>query len=137
MFGCQHEVMNADHFLLSHNSLAWISAKMTVAPVIKMESDPKVDGILKLYSKSEYGEAIMSGTFISVESGHKLIYSWNWEGTEEDTKVDVTFQDNQLGSLVSIIHSGFTSIQSKDMHDSGWDSYFKGLEAKIKQTGFY
>ncbi|MEP1097015.1 MAG: SRPBCC domain-containing protein [Cyclobacteriaceae bacterium] len=115
---------------------AWLSPLMTIDPVTKIECDPVVGGELKLYSKSEYGDGVMSGKFALVEPGEKLMYSWHWEGSEETTQVNVQFLKIEEGTEVQIVHSGFISNESKEMHDSGWDHYFRSLEDKIRQTGF-
>ena len=69
----------------------------------------------------------------------ELLYSWHWQGSDETTLVNVEFSSEQGGgggSKVHIVHTGFTSEESREMHDSGWDHYFKSLEEKIKEKGF-
>ncbi|MEQ9064872.1 MAG: SRPBCC domain-containing protein [Vicingaceae bacterium] len=113
---------------------AWVSPEMTIEPVVKIESDPKINGHFKLYSKSEHGEGVMSGKFIEVEQDKKLKYTWHWEESPEKTEVTVEFLENAGRTTVELMHKGFTTIESKEMHDAGWDHYFKSLEDKIKQT---
>lgn len=111
---------------------AWISDNMVIAPVVKLEIDARIGGVYKLFAESPDGIFIMPGAFVEVVPNSKLVYSWQWEGTEEETLVEVNFKENAEGSVVELTHSGFLSQESFDSHSAGWDSHFKGLIAKIQ-----
>ena len=110
---------------------AWISKDMVIAPVVKLEIEAKVGGVYKLFAESPDGIFIMSGLFQEIEPNARLVYSWQWEGTEEETTVEVCFNDSSTGSQIDISHIGFLTKESYDNHATGWDSHFKELISLI------
>ena len=114
---------------------AWISPEMVIPPITKIESNPIIGGVYKLYSQTSDGVGIMNGQFQSLIENEALIYSWHWEGANEHTLVTVIFKEieNRGGTNINIEHTGFQSEESKAMHSFGWDSYFSQLEKKILQ----
>lgn len=113
---------------------SWVSEDMLVEPAIRIESEPKVGGHYKLYSSSLAGEAVMNGVFKEVIPNQKLHYSWHWEGSDETSYITVEFREEEGLTIVDLHHYDFKTVESRDMHDWGWDSYFEGLIAKIKST---
>jgi len=110
---------------------SWVSEKMVVYPAIKVESNPVAGGHFKLHAESPQGVFVMIGAFIEVVKHQKLQYTWHWEGTEEKTVVTVHFVDQDGGTRIDLNHTGFTSKESREAHDSGWDSYLEGLTQTI------
>lgn len=110
---------------------AWISPEMAIAPVTKIECNPVVGGIFKLFAESDEAVGIMIGVFEEVTPSEKLKYSWQWEGSEEKSVVKVQFIEEKGHTLVQLEHSGFVTQESKDAHDAGWDSYINGLIRNI------
>lgn len=110
---------------------AWVSPDSVIEPITKIESNPVEGGIYKLYSESPSGTAVMLGEFKEVVPNEKLEYTWHWEGSDEKTLIRVEFKEREGETHVAIEHNGFLTEESKEMHDTGWDSYLKGLESKI------
>jgi len=106
---------------------AWISPKMIVPPITKMYCEPVKGGKLILYSKPSFGISVMQGRFIEVISNKKLVYTWAWEDSGEETLVTVKFNEASEGCKILLEHAWFQTKESKEMHDSGWDNYIKGL----------
>jgi uncharacterized protein YndB with AHSA1/START domain len=92
-----------------------------------------VGGDYKLYAESPDGIFTMSGVFKEVHQNCKLVYSWQWEGTEEETIVEVIFKESLGGSIVKLRHAGFLSQESLDSHAAGWDNHFNGLVDKVQK----
>lgn len=111
----------------------WISKNMVIAPVVKLEINAVVGGDYKLYAESPDGIFTMSGVFQEVNPNSKLVYSWQWEGTEEKTIVEVIFKERIGGSIVELRHAGFLTQESLDSHATGWDNHFNGLFDKIQK----
>ncbi|MEP4094474.1 SRPBCC family protein [Reichenbachiella sp.] len=111
---------------------AWVSPDMTIPPVTKIESNPVLRGVFKLWAESPEAVGIMTGIFEDVICNEKLKYTWQWEGSEEESLVSVEFEQDGNQTTIHLEHSGFLSQESKDAHDVGWDSYVDGLVAKIK-----
>ena len=111
---------------------AWISPEMLISPAIKIEVDPVVGGHYILHAESDLGVFIMRGEFLEIVPGKKLSYTWWWEGTDENTIVNVGFSTTNDATTIYIEHSGFLTSESKERHEVGWDHYVGELEKKIK-----
>ncbi|MFY0599988.1 MAG: SRPBCC domain-containing protein [Cyclobacteriaceae bacterium] len=110
---------------------AWISPSMIIPPATKIEVEPIVGGKYHLYAESESATFIMKGIFLEIVPNQKLMYTWQWEGTDEQTVVTVAFSENPNGCTINLEHEGFVSDESIKNHSEGWDSYVSGLEERI------
>lgn len=110
---------------------AWISDKMVVAPITRIESDARIGGQYILHSQSPQGSVRMLGKFTDLIPNERIEYTWQWEGTTEETLITVTFTSREERTYVEVRHQGFQTVESLEMHDSGWDSYFNALIAMI------
>ena len=113
---------------------AWVSPEMTIEPVTRIECNPVTNGNFTLCTQGEYGEGVMNGKFKLVSPNHKLVYSWKWTHSDEETEVTVVFNAGADGTLIEVNHTGFDSNESRDLHDAGWDHYFNNLQEKIRQV---
>lgn len=113
---------------------AWISEDSVVPPVTKIFSNPVVGGEYILETRGSHPLSVvkMIGEFLEVEKNSRLKYTWHWEGIEETTIVTVDFLEVDRQTQVNILHEGFLTEESKQMHDSGWDSYWAGLIEILK-----
>ena len=108
---------------------AWISSNTVIPPATAMEIDPHVGGHYRLIIDTPDFKSRCEGAFSVVEPEQRLVYTWQWQGDDEVTEIDVRFAAGDDGTRVSITHSGFTDEKSRINHDHGWDSFFIGLEA--------
>lgn len=103
----------------------WISPKTIISPATSLEIEAKIGGIYKLEIP---GGASMNGKFIIVEPNRRLVYSWQWQGDSEITKVEIKFSSNNAGTEVKIVHSDFATEQSLKRHGNGWKNYMQGFQ---------
>ena len=73
----------------------------------------------------------MNGVFSEFSENTHVRYSWQWDGSEEATEIDVTFAGHPDGTEIRLTHSGFQSAESREMHSTGWDSYIDGFKAHL------
>ena len=70
------------------------------------------------------------GTFVEVEPGRRLVYTWGWEGDEQQppgtSTVTVTLEPAEGGTTVRLVHEGLTPEQEEG-HSSGWDHFMERL----------
>jgi uncharacterized protein (TIGR03086 family) len=70
------------------------------------------------------------GTFLEVEPGKRLVYTWGWEGVAElppgASTVTVTLEPADDGTTVTIVHEGIPSALEAD-HNAGWDHFLARL----------
>ncbi|MEP2532254.1 SRPBCC domain-containing protein [Shimia sp.] len=108
---------------------AWISSDTVIAPASRMLVEPAPGGRYQLFMEGPDGGASTLGVFHKVEHNARLIYTWEWNGDGAVSLIDVTFRANEGGTVITLAHRGFTSADSANMHDSGWDAYISGLVA--------
>jgi len=106
---------------------AWVSNDTVIPPATEMDIKAEVGGHYRLTAVGDGFTAKNAGTFISVEQGRRLVYSWNWQGDEEITRVEVDFNPHPEGCELHLRHGKFTSKESLENHDNGWNSYVAGL----------
>jgi uncharacterized protein (TIGR03086 family) len=70
------------------------------------------------------------GTFVEVEPGKRLVYTWGWEGDEAQppgtSTVTVMLEPAEGGTRVRLVHEGLTPPQEKEHHE-GWDHFLERL----------
>ena len=110
---------------------AWTSSDTVVEPVTRHEVDLRVGGKIRLFIETEEMTSVMEGEFKEISKPDKLIYTWEWVGSGEVTTVEVRFEATEGGTEVTVVHTGFTSQDSKETHDSGWDSYLEQLAERL------
>lgn len=108
----------------------WTSPSTIVAPVTAVEMDPRVGGRVRVSTGGDPA-ADLTGTFVRAERPSRLVYTWRWGDSEEETLVDVTFTDTGGSTLVEVRHSGFLDDESMSNHLNGWVTYFDGVGAAL------
>lgn len=106
---------------------AWVSSDAVIPPAKALAINPVVGGEYKLVT--DFATAI--GVFETVEPNRRLIYSWRWQTDPASTKIDVRFDADDSGALVTLHHSGFSNEDTRRMHEEGWRSYLAGLDAYL------
>lgn len=109
----------------------WVNEDTVVAPAERMEIEPRVGGAYRLFMP---GGGVMTGEFSEFVENERVRYSWNWVGSDENTEVDVTFDNHPDGTEVQVTHSGFHSETSYNNHAAGWDNYIDGFTAHLKNN---
>ena len=74
--------------------------------------------------------ATAGGTFVEVEPGKRLVYTWGWEGDEAQppgtSTVTITLEPAEGGTTVRLVHEGLTPDQEVQHHE-GWDHFMERL----------
>ena len=107
---------------------AWTSSDAVVPPATRLDLNPVVGGHIKLFMETPEKTASAEGIFFLVEPDRRIRYTWEWNRDGEITEIQVTFEDYEAGTHVTLLHSGFQSEESRDRHIEGWDNYVGGLE---------
>lgn len=107
---------------------AWVSSDSVVPPATSMLVEPWVGGHYRFFCDTPEFKASTDGTFSIVEANERVVYTWQWEGEDTVTEVDVRFSDvDGGGCVVDLVHTGFADDDSQARHDAGWDAYVAGL----------
>lgn len=71
-----------------------------------------------------------SGTFVEVEPGKRLVFTWGWEGNDAlapgSTTITLTLEPTEGGTTVHLVHEGLTPEQEVG-HNDGWDHFMERL----------
>lgn len=71
---------------------------------------------------------IIGGKYQEVVTNERLVFSWQWEGNPNATKVTVLFKalDDERSAL-ELIHSEFNDQETCDKHNMGWNGCLMNL----------
>ena len=72
------------------------------------------------------------GTYHEVTIPSRLVYTWKWDGDEEESLVTVEFRSRGRGCLLKIEHSRLGSQASRDGHSQGWHECLAGLDQLLQ-----
>lgn len=108
---------------------AWVSSDTVIPPATSMDVLPEVGGHYRLVMQTLDFSGKNEGRFLQVKPGEQVVYTWEWNGDGEVSTIDVRFSECDVGTLISLHHTGLESAESVKNHDSGWDSYIEGLQA--------
>ena len=87
-----------------------------LAPVV--EVTPGIGGGLRVVSEAA-GMGV-TGRFAEVEEPHRFTTSWQWDGDEDSTEVEVQLVADDAGTEVVVTHAGNPSQQAVADHTQGW-----------------
>lgn len=100
--------------------------------------DPRPGGIYRFVFYFPDGRVVpVIGEYRIVEPPRKLVFTWTWE--EPDpwagivTLVTVKFVPANGGTRVEVQHGQLTTVNMKQMHESGWDATLSRLEPLFAQ----
>lgn len=113
---------------------AWTSSETVIAPATRMDISPVLGGHYRLFIETPEMSSSNQGTFLEVISNEFLRYSWEWDHNGEVTEIAVIFKHHTGGTEINLSHKGFTNLESRSMHDSGWDSYVDALTTLVAKS---
>ncbi len=69
-----------------------------------------------------------AGTFVEIEPGKRLVYTWSWEGDDSPgtSTVTITLEPAEGGTTVRLVHEGLTPEREAG-HQEGWDHFMARL----------
>lgn len=100
---------------------AWLDSKIPGTPFHENKRlivDLKVDGLWYWL----FNEVAHYGRFIEIDRPGRIQHSWMSRKTlGEETVVTVTFQKKGEGTVMTLVHSGFTTDAMAQAHMNGWN----------------
>ena len=88
--------------------------------VAKAEADPRVGGRYDIVMTNDMGEVPHWGEYREIDRPRRLVFTWNSPHASEDSLVTLTFEPENSGTLVTLVHEKFPSEGSRDGHSKGW-----------------
>jgi uncharacterized protein YndB with AHSA1/START domain len=95
-------------------------------PVV--EVTPGIGGGLRVVSTAA-GMGV-TGRFHEVEEPHRFTTSWQWDGEDATTEVEVQLVADDAGTEVVVMHSGNPTRQAVEDHMAGWNDCLGRLVAR-------
>jgi uncharacterized protein YndB with AHSA1/START domain len=85
---------------------------------LKVQADVRVGGDWV----AEMGPHVVRGTYLEVEPPHRLVFSWRWDGTDDEpTRVEVSLSEVADGTRMLLSHTGFADAEDAANHRTGWE----------------
>lgn len=104
---------------------AWTRAELLVqwyCPnpqlALKVDADVRAGGSYVV----EMGPHVVRGTYLEVEPPHRLVFSWQWDGSDDEpTRVEVVLSEVPDGTRMLLSHTGFATAEDAANHRMGWE----------------
>ncbi len=108
------------------------SDEMTV-PIADV--DLTIGGRYRLQMRNSDGDNhTIVGTYEEIVPNEKLVFSWQWEGSDLVTRVTVALRALAEGHTeLTLTHDGFPDAQIRDKHQQGWGGCLGRLERALSE----
>lgn len=73
---------------------------------------------------------IVAGVYQEIIPEEKLVFTWQWQGDEDNEETLITLSFRSLGDSeteLTLLHERFGSEESRDNHAQGWEGTFNQL----------
>ena len=102
--------------------------------VPSLEADVREGGSYRITMLEASGEKHTTyGTYKEVVPGKRLVHTWQWEGSEEETLVTIEFHARgERTTEVVVTHERFTTTQAKEAHNKGWNGCLQNFESWLE-----
>jgi glutathione S-transferase len=112
---------------------AWYGPEGFTVPSVAI--DPKPGGKYRIEMHSPEGSVhVITGQFREVSRPEKLVFTWAWldgAGVGPESLVTLTFKDKGGATEMTLVHSGFATVEARDAHNGGWTSSLECLTAML------
>lgn len=62
----------------------------------------------------------VAGEYVAVEPPRRLVFTWQWDGEEDETLVTVELTAAGAGTELVLVHERFADDAQRDEHAKGW-----------------
>ena len=90
------------------------------------EFDPRPQGTFSISMHGGEGPHDVEGTFLEVVENERIVHTWQGPSGGE-TKVTITFEPVDAGTLVELTHEEFDSAEAVQSHVEGWVGIYDKL----------
>jgi len=97
------------------------------------EADVRVGGRYRVTMQGGECEFnVTGGVYREVIPNHRLVFTWQWEGTDLETLVTLEFRSVSANETeLTLTHEGFDNESTRDKHGEGWNGCLVNLEAFV------
>lgn len=85
-------------------------------------ADVRPGGRYRIVMEGPDGERhVITGEYQAVVLDERLAFTWQWEGSEAVTQVEIAFRAIDASSTeLNLVHTRFMAVEARDMHGKGW-----------------
>lgn len=104
-----------------------------------VEMDARPGGTYRSRIRSPEGkDSVMTGLYKEVVAPERLVFSFAWEDENgkpgHETMVSLTFAEAGGKTKLTFHQAMFETVESRNNHQSGWNSSFDRLEAYLRNA---
>jgi uncharacterized protein YndB with AHSA1/START domain len=122
-----------DAWLNADQIAKWIGPRSIRAETKGLE--PKVGGRYRIHMRGVDGGdgPIVAGVYREIVRPERIVFTWAWETAHshgmsgQETLVTLTFRTVAGKTEMTIRHELFSTKESRDSHNQGWDASFDKL----------
>jgi uncharacterized protein YndB with AHSA1/START domain len=105
--------------------------------IVEAETDLRVGGTWRvLFGPSREEMYLEHGVFEELDPPHRLVYTTLYEFPDGrlpfDTRVTVTFEAHDGGTLLRLVDTGYPSEEQRAAHESGWPGFLDAFERTLE-----
>ncbi len=98
--------------------------------VASMDLRPGGDYRIEMVRTSGEVHAV-SGRIVDVEEPTRLSMTWQWDGVDNESYVEVSFRETQGRTTVTIDHSRLLDQADAERHSEGWNGCLASLTENL------
>ncbi len=108
--------------------------------VLEASADARVGGKYRIVMTGHDGARhAVGGEYQSIDRADFLAYTWSWQIDEPSpqikTLIEVTLTPKDDGTHLHMRHSGFPDADTRDAHNTGWQSVYNHLSDYLDPAG--
>lgn len=125
-----------DAYTDAEQQTIWFSILDTEPGIVEIDTDLRVGGVQHAKWGPSSDQLFWEDqTFLEIDRPHRLVTSSHGgtpEGVTMDTRIEITFEEQGDGTLVSVLQTGFPTAELRDMFSTyAWVGAFDRLEAYL------
>jgi len=103
--------------------------------VASVQVDARVGGSFHVVMASDRGRHDHRGQYLEISRPQRLRFSWVSPATNgEETIVTVTFEPNEEGTRLTLVHLGLPDATGAARHEVGWQSILRKCQEALDEA---
>jgi uncharacterized protein YndB with AHSA1/START domain len=74
------------------------------------------------------------GHYTVIEPPRRLAFTWTWDGEDQETLINLSFEEAAGTTTVRMTHSGLRDSESVRRHEHGWSNCLDNLERALAEA---
>jgi uncharacterized protein YndB with AHSA1/START domain len=124
-----------DAWLDAGGAGAWLFATPT-GEMAQVEMDPRVGGRWRIVERRPEGDALHTGTYVTIDRPRRLAFTFASDETSEGDRVSVDVADLEPGCELTLVHAmSAERADYADRTEEGWRDILDGLATALGEGG--